>query len=1045
MLFPMLLLCAYRAGAGEDADFRRAQGYYTLQEYKLATESFAKYLTDFPKAERADQARLLLAESHYQLKQYPESAAAFDLFIAGYPQSTRRPDALLRDAKVHFLLKEPDKSLVAAECFLKENRGKLANADAPPALPAQVATALYYAGEDCYALKNAPQARTYWEELINTQPKSKLAAEASEGLGWIHFDAGEFEKALPRFEFTATIPDHPRAAWGKLMEGRALAALKRTDEALAAFKLSSSLPGSGKDVEAESALRTAEVLLSANKQAEAISAYRRLATEFPSETAGQALAVAALTSVDGKHYEDALILAELFLELQKTGPDRATVLRQKARALDALKKKADALAAAKQAVEESAGIADPSRKAEEHAASLLLLAELTPGANLETYNEIIRLYPENRYALWARYELVRLSGEADKIDEAYAKSLELLQLLARQPADRDQKSLTQLRRDALFAAAEFAFRKPDYKQAEAHLKAYSELAGAADPRADDVARKQAWCRHESADLPGTIQILDMALQAYPQSQYRDELLYLRAVSSAGSGQADAAQKYYDMLLKDFPASAFASQALYDSAAILFKAGKADEALARLNVLLDTKNDSNVELKADAFQLRAIILLQAGKHEQAALDAQSILKMQSRAKNGSVAQGFQARRRAAALIQAQALLAQGNKESEAETVLSGMIDEGPAIAPEVHKALFVRARLRFNAKKHAEAKEDLKTLVGSLEEPLAPDTVEAALYLALCHKELKETAEAKALLEKLLSHKLAGASSFQVPFQLGNLAFDAADYPAAAANYEKALAAAAAMDVKELAAADRAAAQLNLSWALRRGGKADEAEKSFAALIKLDPQGQYLAEALLERGNILNESGKLDEALQSWADLLARQPASAQAEKALFFQGQAHVKAAHWKDAAASFESYIQKFPQGASLREATCGLAECRLQDGNAAGAREAFLKVIGEKGPEEAELDEISERALLGLSELSLKQGDALAGKKLALRILTERPNSAWRDAAYLAAGQCSEGMKEPEKAIGYYRKLLSEYPKSTHTETASGRLKALGAPAKE
>jgi len=94
-----------------------------------------------------------------------------------------------------------------------------------------------------------------------------------------------------------------------------------------------------------------------------------------------------------------------------------------------------------------------------------------------------------------------------------------------------------------------------------------------------------------------------------------------------------------------------------------------------------------------------------------------------------------------------------------------------------------------------------------------------------------------------------------------------------------------------------------------------------------------------------------------------------------------------------------------------------------------------------DAELDDIAERALLGLSELSLKQGDGLAGKKLALRILTENPASPWRDASLLLAGQCSEQLGEPEKAIGYYRKLLADFPKSLHASTAGERLKALGA----
>src|SRR5688572_2448922 len=76
--------------AGEDADYRRAHHLYTLLEYKLAVESLTKYLTDHPKSERAEQARLLLAESYYQLKEYAQASQQFAKFLGDYPSSSRR-------------------------------------------------------------------------------------------------------------------------------------------------------------------------------------------------------------------------------------------------------------------------------------------------------------------------------------------------------------------------------------------------------------------------------------------------------------------------------------------------------------------------------------------------------------------------------------------------------------------------------------------------------------------------------------------------------------------------------------------------------------------------------------------------------------------------------------------------------------------------------------------------------------------------------------------------------------------------------------------
>ena len=235
--------------------------------------------------------------------------------------------------------------------------------------------------------------------------------------------------------------------------------------------------------------------------------------------------------------------------------------------------------------------------------------------------------------------------------------------------------------------------------------------------------------------------------------------------------------------------------------------------------------------------------------------------------------------------------------------------------------------------------------------------------------------------------------------------------------------------------------LNLAWAYKRSGSNEKAEKAFADVVTADPEGAYAAEALYERGRSLDESGKVEESRKVWQELIDRKAGSPFTEKALLARSQSLAKSAKFADAAKGFESYVQKFPKSAALREAWLGLAESHLNAANSPGAKDAFTQVLGDKG-HDADLDELSERALLGLAEIALKQGESLPAKKMALRILTERAISPWRDAAFFTAGQSSEQLAEPQKAIGYYRKLLAEHPKSTHMDAATARLKALGAP---
>jgi TolA-binding protein len=1029
----ILILSAFALHAGEDADFRKAHGYYTLQEFKLAADSFEKYLAEFPKTERSEMARLLLSESHYQLKQYPQAAANYDKFLADFPTAARRPEALLRSVKVHFLLKEYEKSLASADAFLKEQKPKLGKPDAHPALPVQIAEALYYAGEDFYALKNTAQARAHWEELINTQPTSKLVPDASDGLGSLLFDAKEFETALPRFQLTAKAPNHPRAAWAKLMEGRTLAALKKYDDALAALKAAPALSGAGKELDAELAVRSAEILLAAGKYPEALEAFKRVGKEFATAPAAPgALAAGVFTAMDAQHQAEALVIADIYLATQPAGTERATIERLKARALASLTDVNEALKSARKAAEAAAVIPDAKRKAEEHPAALMLLAELSGPQGADVYKEVVKLYPDSRFGLAARYELARLAGQGGKLDEAMLQIANLLDLLAKQP---EGKTTTELKRDALFAAAEFTFRKPDFKKSEAYLKNYSELAGAADPRADDVARKLAWCRHESGDSAGAAKLLDEALQKFAKSPFRDEMLYLRALTASKLGNSDDSLKFSDLLLAEFPASQFAAEALFDSASQLYKQNKFELAIARLTTLIEKPELGTSPLRNPALQLRASARLQSGKSAEALADADALIKKGN-------ADELKTRLPALRLIKALALLGQPGKEADAETALGELITAGPADAPEVRQGLLRRAQLRFDTKKYKEAKDDFATAAGDLSKPLTPESLDAALRLALCHKELKETAEAKALLEKLSAQKLEGVAAFEVPFQIANSMFEAGDNTAAISNYEKALAATA--NLKDLPVAAKSAANLNLAWALKRLGAPDKAEKAFAEVVKLDPAGPYAVEALYERGRLLDEMGKLEDAQAVWKEVLDKKADGPFAEKALMARSQALAKSAKFADAAASFEDYLKKFPTGPAAREAWCGLAECRLHTANSAGAAEAFNKALGEKGID-ADLDDIAERALLGLADIGLKKGDPLSAKKMVLRILTEREKSPWRDAAYFTAAQSSEQLQEPEKAIGYYRKMLAEYPKSTYAEAAGDRLKALGAPAKE
>lgn len=1034
VLFALFLCPAIRAG--EDAEFQRSKGLYTLQEYQLAVEALDKFMAAFPKSERLEDAQLLLAESHYQLKHYADAAKAFDAFLAAHPQSARRSDALLRAMKSHAAVKNFESCLKDAAAFIDENRAKLKAAPPQDPLFIKLATALYHAGDSSYALKDFAKAQGYWEELLATIPKSPLAPDAADGLGWIYFDKKDFEKAAASFFAVAETPGHPRAAWAKLMQGRALAALNRVDDGLAAIKLAPTLSGVNPELEAECALRTAELNLKAGKLPEALAAYRRLAKDFSAQASTPpALAAAVSQLYDAKNFPETAELAAAFRALPAAGPaaaNRAAIARIEARSLLALNKPAEALVAARAAVAESA--ASPAVQDNDRAASLMLLAELAPAEAPKLLLEVSQKFEHSNFALAAQYELARAAGEAGKFDEALKLSEALLRDLALETPGRSPAP-PQLKRDALFAAGEFAFRKPDPKKAAEHLGAYLKMFGDKDDRADDIARKLAWSLHETGDDAGSAAALDAALAANAKSPHRAELLYVRALAAGKLGKEDDALKFDDLLAAEFPASPFTDDALYDSAAIRYKRREFEPCRVKLDALL-ARPALKAALKTPALQMRASANLQTSNYAGALADSSDLLsKTDTPPPDGK--DGAKLNLPALRLIKAVSLLAMPGKEADALAALNELIAKGPADAPEIRQGISRRAYVLFKDKKYAEAKNDFLILSDPAKAATLQEAADAALHLAVIHRELKEIPQSKTLLEKLADQKLAGVAAFEAPFQLGNILFEAGDNPGAAKNYQRALAAAAE---QKISAGSLNAARLNLAWSLKRMNEKEQAEKMFAELAAHDPAGPYAAEALFERGQLLLDSSKAADALAAFQQIRDKFSDSPFAEKALFLQARTEVQSGKFKEAAGSFELHLKNFP-AVNNREALCGLAESRLHLNEIDGAREAFLKVLGDKGLE-TELNDPAERALLGLAEIVLKAGDAAGAKKMMLRILTEDPQSEWADGAFLISGQASEALKEPEKAIGYYRKLLAERPKSAHVPAAEERLRALGAP---
>ncbi len=249
--------------------------------------------------------------------------------------------------------------------------------------------------------------------------------------------------------------------------------------------------------------------------------------------------------------------------------------------------------------------------------------------------------------------------------------------------------------------------------------------------------------YQTGDAPGAIAALDTALPAFPTSAFRDEMRYVRALAANKMNDVASALKFEEELIRDLPASPFADDALFDAALIQFKQKQFGPSLAKLDALLG-KPAPKADLKNVALQLRASARLQLGQAPGALADAEELLAKGTADARLSLP--------ALRIVKAMALLAQNGKEADALAAFDDLIVKGPSDAAEVRQGLARRAYILFKNKKYAAAKADFVQLSDPAKALSPQEALDAALHLAVIHRELKETPQAKALLEKLAGQK-----------------------------------------------------------------------------------------------------------------------------------------------------------------------------------------------------------------------------------------------------------------------------------------------------
>lgn len=101
--------------SGPPAEYLKAFGLYSANNFSAAIESFESFLNTNPQSDYAANAVYWIGECHYTLSDLPKAKAAFSKVAELYPKSTKVPDALLKLGYTLSAMKEKEKAVEVFE------------------------------------------------------------------------------------------------------------------------------------------------------------------------------------------------------------------------------------------------------------------------------------------------------------------------------------------------------------------------------------------------------------------------------------------------------------------------------------------------------------------------------------------------------------------------------------------------------------------------------------------------------------------------------------------------------------------------------------------------------------------------------------------------------------------------------------------------------------------------------------------------------------------------------------------------------------------
>lgn len=205
--FALVLLCLcllpaslVRADKASD-EFQLAIGLYKQNRWELASETFQKYLKNYPNDGSVPLARFYLGLTLVNQQKYKEARDVLRNFVKQHPQNKNLPDALYRIAECSYLLDDLKTAEAEFTDFLKRYPNHALEEWAYP-----------YFGDVLLRQGKADLAIKSFQRSIDRHPKGAMLQDAQFGLASAYLQNKQPEEAEKRFKEIADQKNHSRAS-----------------------------------------------------------------------------------------------------------------------------------------------------------------------------------------------------------------------------------------------------------------------------------------------------------------------------------------------------------------------------------------------------------------------------------------------------------------------------------------------------------------------------------------------------------------------------------------------------------------------------------------------------------------------------------------------------------------------------------------------------------------------------------------------------------------------------------------------------------------